>query len=212
MKPFGLTRTFPEDWYDDGVDGRYIGWVKEPVRERFDSFSAANHDVLRDALVWSRFLGDCVMEIGVSRDKHPSTKTILENLGDRFYLGIDLRQTDVEESTCVHTIRCNSWEHNRIELELTDISGYLPEDLGDPRCRPISLLHIDGCHRTDNVFGDWHFAQYVAIGGFVVLHDTRMFRGPRYLAESIDPKYFEVQMLFNDKEDDWGLTLARRIK
>lgn len=183
-------------------DGNHVNrpphWSKNP-------FSARNHEVLENALYRSLNAGDVVMEIGVDRDYPSSTSTILANLRGRKYLGVDIADKSHLDADDIHTIECSSLDSQQVIHKLAEVSD-------EEVVWPISLLHIDGCHRTDHVWSDWGYASLVDVGGFVVIHDSRVFRGPRELVKAIDPRYFEVKWHCDEDPTDWGIATARRVR
>lgn len=179
--------------------------VNRPPHWSNNSFSTRNHEVLENTLYRSRNSGEVVMEIGVDRDYPSSTSTILANLRGRKYLGVDIADKSHLDDKGIHTLMCSSMDSWKVLLTLSRmVNGTFNW--------PLSLLHIDGCHRTDHVLNDWGYASLVDIGGFVVIHDTRVFRGPRELVKAIDPRYFEVAWHCDEDPTDWGIATARRVR
>lgn len=197
---WGLVRDYEP--ISESPDGMHI--AKRPHRKG-GSFSAKNHEVLADMLEKTAGSGQVVMEIGVDRDPPSSTSTILNNLHGRYYLGVDIEDKSHLDGVGTRTVRCCSRQDMKVLRQLAEFAGA-------DWLNPISLLHIDGCHRTDVVWNDWSYALLVAVGGAVVIHDTRVFRGPRLLAQAIDPRYFEVEFHCDDDPTDWGIATARRVR
>lgn len=203
MKYWGLLHDYIP--VTEGSDGSHLPEKLTPIVEGFKNFSEKNHELLRNSLEDTIGISGIILEIGVDRDPESSTQTILAYRYGRSYLGVDIDPRSVARpEDGVHFLWGNSWEHGRVVRAMSSIGG------ANALIPPVSLLMIDGCHRIDACWNDWLYAEYVAPGGIVLIHDTRVFHGPRELAKAIDPSLFEVEWHFDDDPQDWGMVRAIR--
>lgn len=147
------------------------------------------------------------LEIGVGHNENPASSTrwllgCLQRRGTPFtYLGVDLDDCGylLEEFPGVdlRLVIGDSRETQRVE-QLIQMAGGL------------DYLFIDGDHSVNCALADWSYARSIRPGGVVILHDTTVHPGPRLLYDAIDVNLWEKTLYFADRNDDWGIAVARR--
>lgn len=167
-------------------------------------FSDNDHAVLKSALLSIKDTCNFILEVGIARKgRKSSTYTLLDNKRDQcIYLGVDLRAGTflLNYTTNVYTLQTNSSNIEQICDYIKEISGRMVVD----------FLHIDGWHSVNQILDDWRFAEFVSDNGVIVLHDTNVHPGPVELVKAIDREIFFVEKYFEDRKDDWGITVVRK--
>ncbi len=198
------------DIYKDdlGVSDCYAQYHKYPTAH-FDENTVQWYT---DAFLSVRDGAKAIMEIGIDEFNPSSTTkyaaqsstTIIKNLKEKntYYFGLDIADKSYlnDSENNIHTIRCNSTEYEKVHSVLNSHN-----------IDSLDFLFIDGDHSLFYAWKDWAYAEWVRVGGIVVLHDTHWHLGPKILYENIDEKYFDKKIFGNDLLN-WGLAIARRIK
>lgn len=177
-----------------------------PIKPRkvLQSFSDNDHVVLKSVLLSIKDTCNFILEVGIARrGKKSSTYTLLDNKkGQCIYLGIDLRPDTFlsNYTTNVYTLQTNSSNIKQICDYIKKISGRMV----------IDFLHIDGWHSINQILDDWRFAEFVSDNGVIILHDTNIHPGPVELVKAIDKEIFFAEKYFENRKDDWGITVVRK--
>ena len=195
---FGLKyRPSLEPGRSDDTD--FYGEFYRPVPREF---SAANQDVLRQALLETRDVR-CILEIGVQRNPLPESSTgiLLQNkAANAVFIGVDIEDKSHldDESRRIYTIRGNSGDPSQVHA--------LMERLGLPH---IDFLFIDGWHSVNQCIADWKYVERLSPRGAVVMHDTNAHPGPVLVFDAIDERLFDKKK-YCTEGPDWGISVIRK--
>jgi hypothetical protein len=145
-----------------------------------------------------------ILEIGVAH--YEAVLTFTNRLfrakpDDKVYLGVDIANRSFVTSWAknAHFYWGSSLRQGEIRSKLQELNAL-----------PLSLLIIDGGHSVPCALNDWEYADLVAPGGYVLIHDSNSHPGPIALVAAIDRAIFEVgEPLANSK--DYGIAIAKRI-
>lgn len=170
-------------------------------------YSDRDHKVLENTTMTLGNNCNLILEIGVARFKknnNPSTHTLLKNKQPEcVYVGVDIadkRYLLSEGFENIHILQTSS-------SNINEIMGYIKSISGSER---IDLLHIDGYHSVNQVIDDWRFSKYVPKTGAIIMHDTNVHPGPVELIKALDVDLFDITKYFEDRTDDWGITVIRK--
>ena len=141
------------------------------------------------------------------------TQTILrEKSGDVRYVGLDLmdRSYILDQAPNVGFMQCNSRHYHQITEKLFGEKMTPTHDPDTDRLSGswvglelIDLLLIDGDHSQIGAISDFRYANYMAPGGVILMHDTNYHPGPSIVLECIDGNNFSVEKLF-ESDPDFG--------
>jgi hypothetical protein len=170
-------------------------------------YSDRDHKILKNTIITLGNNCNLILEIGVARFKknnNPSTYTLLKNkLPECVYVGVDVEDKKYilsEGFENTHTIKTSSSNIDKVMDYIKKISGN----------ESIDLLHIDGDHSVNQVIDDWRFSKYLSKNGAIVMHDTNVHPGPTELIKALNLDLFEVTKYFENRTDDWGITIIRK--
>lgn len=161
-------------------------------------------NVIKDLKVENRL--NTILEIGVNRSgERSSTRLILDNKENAKYIGVDVNKTLIDsiynlENNCYGIVEDSS--NTKIILDY----------LNSINVSSIDLFMIDGYHSINQVIRDWAFTNILAVGGYVLLHDTNYHPGPYCVYDAIDTNFYEKKKFFTNLEFDWGIAKAKKIK
>lgn len=147
------------------------------------------------------FSGDIfIVEIGIDRDGPDGfTQAFHRNKSENsMYLGIDIDDKSSLNNKDKHIYTLKTDSRNQ---------DYIRNKIGQNK---IDILMIDGWHSVNCAINDWKYVDLLSNDGIVIVHDSNGHPGPLALMEAIDRTKFNVDNLFVNCDDDYGLCVIKR--
>lgn len=197
--PFGLTFVPTLRPHHADTDETLPGYLVD-LRPGEDDNTPAVLDIVAREAAGRR----AVLEIGVSlydEDKSFTPLLVRGKAPGGVYLGVDTARRDPSVfGPGAHFLRVSSADQGAVRARL--------RGLGVDR---LDLLVIDGCHSVAGCLNDWRYADLVAPGGVVLIHDSNSHPGPIAVVAAIDRDVFFVEEPLK-REVDYGIAVCRRLR
>ncbi|MBN1689115.1 MAG: hypothetical protein JW893_08450 [Candidatus Omnitrophica bacterium] len=172
-----------------------------------EEFSPRDRKILKQEFLKVKDYCRVILEIGTARhEKNSSTRVLLRLKRPKtFYFGVDLLEKPFlkeDRNQRIYFFQTNSSKLDLILNGIREASG----------TTKIDFLFIDGYHSVKQILDDWRFASYVDQNGVIVIHDSNEHPGPVELLKAIRAGgLFTVKKYFEDRMDDWGIAVVKRI-